>query len=98
MQFKEDFPALPAKDFQSHYILVFDLASLQNAAEQMHYTEISGESLRLDKFFPISLKQVTKVIVLGGKLSDFKLTNLKFRLKRFFFQVFTKHKKLLKGH
>ena len=34
MQFKEDFPALPTEDFQNHYILVFDLTSLQDAAEQ----------------------------------------------------------------
>ena len=35
MQFNEDFPALPKEDF--HYILVFDLTSLQDAAEQLHY-------------------------------------------------------------
>ena len=46
MQFNEDFPAL-MEDFQNHYILVFDLTSLQDAAEQLHYSELSGESLRL---------------------------------------------------
>ena len=35
MQFNEDFPALPMEDFQNHCILVFDLTSLQDAAE--HY-------------------------------------------------------------
>ena len=34
MQFNEDFPALPMEDFQNHYIQVFDLTSLQDAAEQ----------------------------------------------------------------
>ena len=38
MQFK--------KDFQNHYILVFDLTSLQDAAEQLHYPELNGESLK----------------------------------------------------
>ena len=33
MQFNKDFPALPMEDFQNHYILVFDLTSLQDAAE-----------------------------------------------------------------
>ena len=33
MQFNENFPALPMEDFQDHYILVFDLTSLQDAAE-----------------------------------------------------------------
>ena len=51
MQFNEDFPALPMEDFQNHYILVFDLTSLQDAAEHLHYPELSGESLRLEMFF-----------------------------------------------
>ena len=34
MQFYEDFP--------NHYILVFDLSSLQDAAEQLHYPELNG--------------------------------------------------------
>ena len=55
MQFNKDFPALPMEDFQNHYILVFDLNSLQDAAEHLHYSELSGESLRLEMFFPISL-------------------------------------------
>ena len=49
--FNADFPALPMEDFQNHYILVFDLISLQHAAEQLHYPEFSGESLRLEMFF-----------------------------------------------
>ena len=61
MQFNEDFPALPMEDFQNHYILVFDLTSLQDAAEQLHYPE----SLRLAIIFQFSLEQVTEVIVLG---------------------------------
>ena len=50
-QFSEDFPALPLEDFQNHYIPVFDLTSLQDAAEQFYYPELSGESLRLEMFF-----------------------------------------------
>ena len=53
-QFNEDFPALPMEDFQNHYILFFDMTSLQDAAEQLHYPELSGESLRLEFFFPWS--------------------------------------------
>ena len=65
MQFNEDFPALPMEDFQNHYILVFDLTSLQDAAEQLHYPELSGENLRLEMFFQFPLEQVTEVIVFG---------------------------------
>ena len=45
MQFNENRQALPMEDFQNHYILVFDLTSLQDAAEHLHYPELSGESL-----------------------------------------------------
>ena len=70
MQFNEDFPALPMEDFQNHYILVFDLTSLQDAAEHLHYLELSGESLRVEMFYQLSLEQVTEVIVLGERLSN----------------------------
>ena len=73
MQFNEDFPALPMEDFQTRYILVFDLTSLQDAAEQLQYAELRGESLRLEKFFQFPLKQVTEVIVLEEKLSNIQI-------------------------
>ena len=73
MQFNEDFLALPMKDFQNHYILVFDLNSLQDAAEQLHYPELSEESLRLEMFFQFPLEQVTEVIVVGERLSKVQI-------------------------
>ena len=73
MQFNEDFPALPMEHFQNHYILVFDLTSLQDAAEHLHYPELSGESLRLEMFFQFPLEQVTEMIVLGERLSNIQI-------------------------
>ena len=73
MQFNEDFPALPMEDFQNHYILVFDLTSLQDAAEQLHYPELSGESLRLKMFFKFPLEQVMEVIILGERISNIQI-------------------------
>ena len=73
MQFIENFSALPMEDFQNHYSLVFDLTSLEDAAEQLHYSEISGESLRLEVFFKFPLEQVTEVIVLAEKLSNVQI-------------------------
>ena len=75
MQFNEDFPALPMEDFQNHYILVFDLTSLQDAAEQLHYPELSGESLRLKLIFQFPLEQVTEAIVLGERPSNVQIDN-----------------------
>ena len=51
MQFNEDFLAFPMEAFQNHFILVFDLTSIQDAAEQLHYPELSWESLRIEMFF-----------------------------------------------
>ena len=76
MQFNEDYPALPMEDFQNHYNLFFDLVSLQDAAEQLHYRELSGESLRLEMFFQFLLEQVTEVTFLGEKLSNIQIDKL----------------------
>ena len=73
LHFNKDFPALPMEHFQNHYILVFDLTSLQDAAEQLHYPELSGESLRLEKFFHFPLEQVTEVIVSGKRLPNVQI-------------------------
>ena len=73
MQFSEGFPAVPMESFQNHYILVIDLTSLQDAAEQLQYPEFFGESLRLEMFFEFPLEQVTEMIVLGEKLSNLQI-------------------------
>ena len=70
MQYNKDFPVLPMKEFQNHFILVFDLISQQDAAEQLQYPERSGESLRLEKFFQIPLEPLTEVIVFGERLTN----------------------------
>ena len=89
MQFNEDFPAVPMKHYQYHYILVFDMTSLQDAAEQLHYPELSGEILRLEMFIQFPLEQVTEVIDLGKNYQMFKLTNSEQSLKMFSFFEFS---------
>ena len=83
LQFNEDFPALPMENFQNQYILLFDLTSLQDAAKQLHYPELSGESLRLEMFFQFPLEQVTEVLEKDYRM--FKLTNSEQSLKMFSF-------------
>ena len=73
MQFNEEFPALHIEDFQNHYTLVFGLTSLQDAAEHLHFSELSGESLRLEMFFQFPLEQVMEVMVLGERLSNIQI-------------------------
>ena len=73
MNFNEEIPALPNDFFTDHYVLVFDLTSLQDAGENVHYPELSGESLRLEMFFERPLTNVTELIVLGERISTVKV-------------------------
>ena len=70
MKFQDDIPSLPIDDFKDQYVLVFDLTSMQDAAENCHYPEIVGEPLRLELNFTISLENVTELIVLGERMSS----------------------------
>ena len=69
MELTDETPALPFDQFEHHYILVFDLTSLQDAADQIHYPELIGGSLRLEMYFAESLEKALEVIVLGEQLS-----------------------------
>ena len=73
MNSNEEIPALPNHQFENHYILVFDLTSLQDAGENIHYPELSGESIRLEMFFDCLLRNVTGIIVLGERMSAVKI-------------------------
>ena len=73
MNFNEEISALPHNLYQNHYVLVFDLTSLQDAGESIHCPELSGESIRLEMFFDRSLRSVTELIVLGERMSTVKI-------------------------
>ena len=73
MKFNGETPALPNHLFRNHYILVFDLTSLQDAGENIHYPEFIGESIRLEMFFDHPLRNVTEIIVLGERMSTVKI-------------------------
>ena len=47
MNFQDDIPSIPIDDSKDHYVLVFDLTSMQDATENCHYPEFVGEPLRL---------------------------------------------------
>ena len=70
-------------------ITIFYLTLLQAAADQLHYPELSGESLRLEMFFQFPSEQVTKLIVSGERLTMFLLTKLEQSLKTFNFLEFS---------
>ena len=70
MIFQDDFPSFSVDNFEDHYVLVFDLTSMQDAREHCHYPELIGEPLRLGLYFSSPLGKVTEVIVLGERLSS----------------------------
>ena len=71
LNFQDDIPLIPIDDFKDHYVLVFDLTSMQDATENCHYTELAGEPLRLEQLNSTNpLENVTELIVLGERMSS----------------------------
>ena len=70
MNFQDDIPSIPIDDFKDHFVLVFDLTSIQDATENCHYSELFGEPLRLELNFTFPLEHVTELIVLEERMSS----------------------------
>ena len=70
MNFQDDIPSILIDNFKDHYVLVFDLTSMQDVTENCHYPELVGEPLRLELNFTFPLENVTELIVLGERLSS----------------------------
>ena len=70
MNFRDDNPSFPVVNFKDHYVLVFDLTSMQDATENCHYPELLGEPLRLELIFSFPLEHATELIVLGERMSS----------------------------
>ena len=70
MNFQDDIPSILIDDFKGHYVLVFDLTSMQDATENCHYPEHVGEPLRRELNFTNPLENVTELIVLGERMSS----------------------------
>ena len=69
MNFQDDIPSILVDKLKDHYVLVFDLISMQDATEHCHYPELIGEPLGLELYFSSPLENVTEVIVLGKRMS-----------------------------
>ena len=70
INFQDDNSSIPVDDFKDHYVLVFDLTSMQDATEYFHYPELVGEQLRLELNFTFPFEHVTELIVLGERMSS----------------------------
>ena len=69
MKFQDDIPSIPVDIFKNHYVLVFDLISMQDATEHCHYSELIGEPLILELYFSSPLENVTEVILMCERMS-----------------------------
>ena len=70
MNFQDDIPSIPIDNFKDHYVLVFDLTSMQDATENWRCPELVGEPLRLELKFSFPLEHVTELDVLGERISS----------------------------
>ena len=70
MNFQDDIPSIPIDNFKDHYVLVFDLTSMQDTTENCHCPEIVGEPLRLELNFTFPPEHVSELIVLGERMSS----------------------------
>ena len=76
MNFQDDIPSIPIDDFKDHYVLVFELTSMQDATENCHYPELVGEPLRLELVLPIFLKTLLNSFYWVNECRRLQLTRL----------------------
>ena len=75
MNYQDDTPSIPIDNFKDHYVLVFDLTSMQDATENCHYPEQVGEPLRQELNFTFPLEHVFELIVLGERMFSVAVDN-----------------------
>ena len=69
MNFRVDDLSIPMSLFKDHYVLVFDLTSMEAATKNCHYPETVKDSLRLRLNFTFPLEHVTEFFVSGVRTS-----------------------------
>ena len=67
MNFQDVNPSIPIDDLKIHYVLVFDLTSIQ-APEKLQHPELVAEALKLELKFTQHLENVTKLIVMDERM------------------------------
>ena len=70
MNLQDDIISTSIDNFKDHYVLVFDLISMQEATENYYQPELVAEPLRLELNFTFPLQRVTELIVLGERMSS----------------------------
>ena len=68
-KFEDDISSILIDNFKDHYVLVFELTSVQGFIESFFHPELSEEPLRLELIL-FSFEQVTQLFVSGKRLSS----------------------------
>ena len=76
MNFQDDLRSIPIEKFKDHYVLIFDLTSVQDATEKCHYSKLVGKPLRLKLNFTFPPEHITEPIVLEERMFSVQLTSL----------------------
>ena len=71
MNFQDDVPSIQIDNFKDHYVLVFDLTSLQDVSDNCQYPDLVREPLRLEPNFTFPQEQITELFVLGERMFSF---------------------------
>ena len=70
MNFQDKIPSIPMQNFKSHFMLVLQLTSIQEAIENCRNLELVGEPLRLELNVIYLMEHITQLIVLGERVSS----------------------------
>ena len=75
LNFQQDGPGIPLRDYGHHFIMVFDLTATQQSDTEIYYPEVVGAGIRLELFFDKALANTLEIILLGEKLSTVYIHN-----------------------
>ena len=75
MNFQDDIPSILIDKFKNHYVLMFDVTTMQDTTDNCHYPELGGEPLSLELNFTFPLEYVAELIVLGERMSSVAVNN-----------------------
>ena len=62
MNFQDDITSARISNFNDHYVIEFDLTSMQDATENCHYPELVGEPLRLELNVTFPLEHIAELL------------------------------------
>ena len=76
LNFQDDIPSISIENFKDHYVVVFDLTSMQDATEIYHYPELVGEPLRLELNSTFLLEPLLNSLFWENECLQLQLTSL----------------------